>query len=357
MATTSEARALPFFTDLVGSPLESGFIYIGQPGLDPVAYPISVTSDAAGAIVLAQPIRTMHGHAVSAGALVHMFCQVPYSITILDGAGRLVYASLKEIDPIATAIGTSSVQNAGSIEELRERDKNSTDLVWVNGYGMYAYDSSDTTSPESIPFTVVGRDGARYKLNFQYVNAEWVKVSAGPAPTSSQGAWLSWNDDGTGTSFLTNNCGLGSGGIVLRNVNASNTVETGRVTVNSVGGLTTSSGIVSATGIVASTGGVVAAADIKSTSGNVIAGGGTVAVTVDGSRALSWTGSSYSLPSAPLNINGSVAMTQAGLLANQLANGVGAVALGNNTAPSPPQAGTWSSLTAFNTVFLWVRTA
>lgn len=168
MATISEARALPYFTDTFGQPLESGFIYIGQAGLDPVAYPATVTSDASGTTVVTQPIRTTHGHAAAAGALIHLFCPIPYSITVLDAAGRTCYASLNETDPIAIAVGTSSVQSAASLNELRARSKGATNQVWVNNYGMYTYVPTDTTSPESVPTIIVASDGGRYYLNTFY---------------------------------------------------------------------------------------------------------------------------------------------------------------------------------------------
>jgi hypothetical protein len=347
MAATSEARALPFFTDLYGQPLESGSIYIGQPGLDPVAYPVVITSDIAGSVVVAQPIRTTHGHAVSAGAQIHMYCQIPYSITVLDASGRIIYASLNETDPVATAIGLSSVQSADSIAELRARNKNSTNQVWVTGTGMYVYQPNDNTSPENIPLVVVGNDGARYYLDIQSVNANWVKVSGVSANPTSQGVWSSWNDDGNGTARFTNNHGSGTGGVVIRTVNANNTAEIGRVTIGADGSIVSGGNITNGSG------------DIRSV-GNLIAQGSVVALLADGSRSLTWDSinSRYVLASAPLFVNGSTAVTQASALANQLANGVGALALGTNAAPTPAQPGTWSQTgTASNSVYLWVRTA
>lgn len=343
MATTSEARALPFFTDLYGQPLESGSIYIGQPGLDPVAYPVTVTSDLAGSVVVAQPIRTTHGHATAAGALIHLFVPIPYSITVLDSAGRVVYASLNETDPVAVAVSSTSVQSAADLTTLRARSGSSTNQVWVDGFGMYVADHTDNVSPEKIPFVIVGNDGTRYKLSLHYAVGPWLKAQM-PADPSTQGAFLSWSDFGDGAAYLTDNKGAGAGGFVFRTVNADNTVESGRVAFNAAGG-------------------IVANSDIRSHS-NLIAEGGLVAVVSDGTRAYSWDAANarYSLPAAPLAVNGSLAITQATLqaaiLANQQANGVGAVALGTNGSPNPVVPGTWAATgTANNSVFLWVRVA
>jgi hypothetical protein len=344
MAATSEARALPFFTDTFGQPLESGSIYIGQPGRDPVAYPAVVTSDLAGSVVVAQPIRTTHGHAAAAGSLIHLFVQAPYSITILDASGRVVYASLNETDPVATAVATSGVQSAASLGALRARAKTSTNQVWVTGYGMYVYDPTDNTSPESLPFIVVGNDGARYHLSLQSVNANFVKASAS-APSTTSGTWVSWNDSSDNASYVTNNSPVaGTGGVVLRNVSSNGLTETARAQLTGTGVFQTSG-------------------DVKA-SGNLIAAGGLVSVLGDGSRGLSWDSANgrYNMPGAPLFVNGSQAVTQATVQAtiasNQVAFGVGSVALGTNSATVPVLPGTWVQTgSVSNSVYLYVRTA
>lgn len=351
MATTSEARALPFFTDLQGLPLESGSIYIGQPGLDPQAYPQTVYSDIASTNVLQQPIRTLHGRVVSGGAQVHMFCAIPYSIVVLDAQGRTVYASLNEIDPIFTALSKSGVQVAPDLPTLRARSGQSTNIVWVASFGMYRYIPTDTTSPENVPFVIVGNDGSRYYLDLHTANLSIAKVSANEATANynSQGMWLSWNDLGNGAGFITNNQGAGSGGLVIRNVNPSATVESGRVTIGGDGSIATS-GPISAFGNITAT-------------NNLIATGGIVAVTGDGTRSLQWDGTKYNLALADLFVNGSKALTQANfqasILANQQANGVGSVALGSSSGVNPPTLpGTWAQTGAnFNTVFQYVRVA
>jgi len=341
MATTSEARALPFFTDLYGAPLESGSIYIGQAGLDPVAYPAVVTSDVAGSVVLQQPIRTVHGRATAAGALVHMFCPIPYSITILDSAGRLVYASLNETDPIFTSLNTSSVQSAGSIAELQSRSGAATNQVWVKDSGMYVADPTDQTSPQNIPLVIVGNDGMRYKLALQFVNGQWVHIS-GIATPSVQGAWVSWNDVGDGSTYLTDNKGTGTGGFVFRTVNADNSAESGRVTFSA-------------------TGAIVADSDIRSHT-NVIAENGIVSLISDGSRSIQYVGGQYSLPGASLSINGAQAVSDANL-SSKIATimntkAVGGLTLTTGAAPGDP--GTWSAIVTgvgSTGVSMWVRTA
>lgn len=347
MATTSEARALPFFTDLYGAPLESGSIYIGQAGLDPVAYPAIVTSDLAGSVVLQQPIRTVHGRATAAGALVHMFCAVPYSITILDSSGRLVYASLNETDPVAVAVSTSSVQSASSLADLRARSGTSTNQVWVAGFGMYIFQPNDTTSPENIPFVIVGNDGSRYALSTQYCIGPWIKATgSGVAEASSPGAYLSWNEFNDGAGYLTVNEGTQAGGFIIRTVNAGNTAEVGRVTITSGGTFIAKTDVV-ATGVLSSTAGVVA-------------------LNASGSANLNFDGTNYNLAAAQLNINGQQAANDGNLSAKMSprmatifqTKAVGGLTLTTGAAPGDP--GTWASIVTgvgSTGVSLWVRTA
>lgn len=350
MANTSEARALPFFTDLQGQPLQAGSIYIGQPGLDPVAYPAVVTSDIAGSVVVAQPVRTTNGHAVSNGALIHLFVPIPYSITILDSAGRTVYASLQETDPIALSIGTSNVQSASGFADLQSRAAGSVNQIWVQGAGLYVYTPTDNISPQNIPFVIVASDGGRYLLDTQYINAVGFRITGQTVSSASQGLSLGWSDGGSsGASVLTNNEGGGAGGFIFRNVNSTNTVEVGRVTFTPTGGITTTGGISAANAIQTTSGNIIAA-------GNLVAISGQVGLLPDSSRGLQWDagGARYILPGAPLLLNGSPAQTTATALANQIAHGVGAYTIGSATMPTP---GTWALDSNIAGVFLWVRTA
>lgn len=347
MATTSEARALPFFTDLYGAPLESGSIYIGQAGLDPVAYPAVVTSDIAGSVVLQQPIRTVHGRATAAGALVHMFCPIPYSITILDSAGRLVYASLNETDPVAVAVSSSSVQSEPDLAGLRARSGSPTNQVWVAAFGMYIFQPNDTTSPENIPFVIVGNDGARYALSAQYCIGPWIKATgSGLAEAASAGAYLSWNEFSDGAGYLTVNQGVQAGGFVIRTVNAGNTAEVGRVTITSGGTLIAKQDVV-ATGVLSSTAGIAA-------------------LNASGTANLNFDGTNYNLPGAQLNINGSQAVNDGNMAAKSstaVANIMNTKAVGGlmlTTGATPGNPGTWSLIVngvGSTGIAMWVRTA
>lgn len=59
-----------------------------------------------------------------------------------------------------------------------------------------------------------------------------------------QGLYVVWNEvGGTGATSFINNQGSGSGGFIFRNVNSTNTAETGRVTFSGAGDITSTGNI------------------------------------------------------------------------------------------------------------------
>lgn len=85
----------PQFFDIDGEPLESGFIYIGQSGLDPEVNPITVYTDSNLTVPIVQPIRTLAGLPVSSGTPVQLFTsENNFSITVRNKNGTLVRSAL-----------------------------------------------------------------------------------------------------------------------------------------------------------------------------------------------------------------------------------------------------------------------
>lgn len=75
-----------------------------------------------------------------------------------------------------------------------------------------------------------------------------VSVNANGMNTDQQGAYLLWNETGwEGRTSLVNNQGGGAGGFIFRNINKDNTAETGRVTIDA-GGSLSSTGSITANG-------------------------------------------------------------------------------------------------------------
>ena len=93
---------LPQFLDLSGRPLEQGYLYFGQLYLNPETNPQTVFWDAAMTIPAAQPIRTIGGVPSRFGAPAQIFIATPFSITIKDAAGRLVYYNPEPAQTVLT---------------------------------------------------------------------------------------------------------------------------------------------------------------------------------------------------------------------------------------------------------------
>ncbi len=93
MSALSVTAPFQVFTDIDGSPLDSGYIYIGTVNLDPVANQISVYWDSALTIPAAQPIRTINGYPARAGAPANIFVDAAaYSIRVLNRNAQLCFS-------------------------------------------------------------------------------------------------------------------------------------------------------------------------------------------------------------------------------------------------------------------------
>lgn len=85
------------FTDSLNTPLENGYIYIGDANLDPQAYPAKVSWDKAGLYPVTFPIRTIGGYAVRDGLPTDIYINIEdnyqYSILIQDEDEVEVFSS------------------------------------------------------------------------------------------------------------------------------------------------------------------------------------------------------------------------------------------------------------------------
>lgn len=77
----------PAVTGLDGLPLNEGYLYFGQPDLDPQGNPKTVYWDAAQTLPVAQPLRTLYGRVWNAGTPALLYTTGNYSIRVLDKNG------------------------------------------------------------------------------------------------------------------------------------------------------------------------------------------------------------------------------------------------------------------------------
>ncbi|MGL4576536.1 MAG: glycosyl hydrolase family 28-related protein, partial [Burkholderiaceae bacterium] len=79
------------FTGQDGLPLDAGFVYIGQPNLDPELSPIQIYWDEAGTIPAAQPLRTINGYIANNGAPSRIYASGNYSLRVRSRDAVQVY--------------------------------------------------------------------------------------------------------------------------------------------------------------------------------------------------------------------------------------------------------------------------
>lgn len=94
MSAQSVTEPIPQFHDRDGQPLDGGFIYVGQAGLDAQTNQIPIYFDPAMTLPVAQPVRTLNGYPSSSGSAFAFYAGAgDFSITILDAQGLLVLSA------------------------------------------------------------------------------------------------------------------------------------------------------------------------------------------------------------------------------------------------------------------------
>lgn len=111
MALTQVTGPYPIFTDLDGTPLDDGYLYIGEINEDPETNPIQVYWDSALTIVATQPIRTNSGYAYRNGSPALLYTAGEFSITIRNKRQEFVLYSPVGYGFDPAAVSASVVKN------------------------------------------------------------------------------------------------------------------------------------------------------------------------------------------------------------------------------------------------------
>lgn len=90
--------AFKIYTNLDGTPLDSGYIYFGLVNQNPITAPVTVYWDAAGTQPAAQPLRTQNGYIVRGGTPANVFFSGTYSLLVRDKNQSQVYYSPTSAD-------------------------------------------------------------------------------------------------------------------------------------------------------------------------------------------------------------------------------------------------------------------
>lgn len=107
MSALSIQPTYPIFTDIDGQPLESGYIWIGVAGFNPISNPASVYWDAAQTMPAAQPIRTLGGYPMNSGTPARLFVGSDYSIQVQNKNGSTVYNALSATERYSDVVVSS----------------------------------------------------------------------------------------------------------------------------------------------------------------------------------------------------------------------------------------------------------
>lgn len=142
MSANSINSPYPIFTDVDGNPLESGYIYIGQPNENPQSVPKSVYWDAAMSVPAAQPIRTSGGYPVRNGTPARLYVDGDYSITVRNKNSSFIYSAAQSTERISgdliSSIGSNKViynqGGAGAVD--RTATARLQDQVWAEDFGF-----------------------------------------------------------------------------------------------------------------------------------------------------------------------------------------------------------------------------
>lgn len=91
MSIVMQINPFDFFTDTNGDALDAGYVWIGQPNLDPRQYPIVAYYDAALTIPAAMPLRTSNGYIARSGTPTFLYVSGNYSVLVQNKKQQQVY--------------------------------------------------------------------------------------------------------------------------------------------------------------------------------------------------------------------------------------------------------------------------
>lgn len=146
-------RPAPIFTDVDGSPLEAGYVYVGVVNQNPETNPVSVYWDAAMTQPAAQPLRTSGGALVNAGSFANLYVAGDYSITVKNKNGSLI-CTFPNSANFGSNVGLSSSSGAASVgwiqsgtgAVLRTVQDKLRDIISVKDFGAVGNGVADDSA-------------------------------------------------------------------------------------------------------------------------------------------------------------------------------------------------------------------
>ena len=159
MALTQVTGPYPIFTDLDGTPLDDGYLYIGAINQDPEQNPIQVFWNSALTIPATQPIRTSNGYAYRNGTPALLYTGGEFSITIRNKRNEFVLYSPVGYGFDPAAVSASVVKNdfvGDGVEVDFVLSASPSTILATNIFinGVYQEKDSYTLSGNTITFSI-----------------------------------------------------------------------------------------------------------------------------------------------------------------------------------------------------------
>jgi len=129
--STQVGQVYPIISDKSGTPLDNGFVYIGESGQNPENYPIQIYYDEGFTIPAPQPLRTINGYFSRNGSPAKIFINaVECSIVVKDKFKILQWSDLNYTGILSgTGIKASDVQDASG---KTQQEINNTNADFLN---------------------------------------------------------------------------------------------------------------------------------------------------------------------------------------------------------------------------------
>ena len=160
---------IPSFYDTSGTPLDNGYIYIGQSNQNPETNQVQVYWDSALTQPAYQPIRTTSGFPSRNGIATRIYISTTlgaYSITIKDKSGSLVYSRLAS-DYILTDV------TVGPVSEQIAIDAATASAAAISAASSAASAAADALSADSDAASAA----SSALISAAYANMEWAGFS------------------------------------------------------------------------------------------------------------------------------------------------------------------------------------
>lgn len=251
MSALSIQVPFPVFQDRDGQPLENGYVWIGEPNLNPQTNPVVAYYDDALTIVAAQPLRTLNGYISRAGTPAQIYIDgVNFSILVQDSKGSMVY-NFPNGTGISANIDSCDVTydppfTGGVAMPVCEK---LADSVSVTDFGAIGDGTTDDTIAVQAAISAAQSLGAGTELRFPigtYLISSTLNVTSGiflvgengslngvnGTPPAGMKTVIQWNSAVTGGNIirwvsLTGSTVINRGGIQGITLDGNNTATNG----------------------------------------------------------------------------------------------------------------------------------